>query len=240
MTYLKRKKQKKKKKKSGSSPVSDLKRQSVSLCMIVKDEAENLERCLISVKGLVDEIIIVDTGSKDATIDIARKFDAVIHEISWNNDFSEARNYALSHAGKDWILVLDADEEFPRNQRKGFLKILNEGSDIAYTLRFKSKVGAGASAHWVKSIHARLFRNHIGIVFSGRVHEDIRNSVEKAGGTVADADIEILHHGYTDEAYSEKSKAERNIELLKKSIAENPSDGLSHFYLGEAYSMSRD
>ena len=240
MANLNRKKQKKKRAKTESRQVPGSERQSVSLCMIVKDEAENLERCLNSIKGLVDEIIIVDTGSKDSTVEIARKFNANIYEIPWNNNFSEARNFALSHAGKDWILVLDADEEFPQSQRAGFLQVLEDGKEIAYILNFKSKVGGGASAHWVKSTHARLFKNHKGIVYSGRVHEDIRISVEEAGGTLAVSDIEILHHGYTDEAYSEKSKAARNIELLKKSIEDNPTDGFSYFYLGEAYSMSKD
>ena len=83
---------------------------SVSLCMIVKNEADCLSRCLESMKGLVDEIIIVDTGSTDNTVEIAKQYGAVIKTYQWNNDFSQARNYSLSLATKEWILVLDADE----------------------------------------------------------------------------------------------------------------------------------
>ena len=83
---------------------------SLSLCMIVKDEGKFLEGCLESVKNFVDEIVIVDTGSTDNTIQIAEKFGAKVVKHNWDNSFSEARNVSLKHATKDWILVLDADE----------------------------------------------------------------------------------------------------------------------------------
>ncbi|RPI67925.1 MAG: glycosyltransferase family 2 protein, partial [Geobacteraceae bacterium] len=83
---------------------------SVSLCMIVKNEQSHLARCLRSVKPLVDEMIVVDTGSSDRTQDIAKIFGAKVFEFPWNNDFSKARNFSLSKAAGNWILVLDADE----------------------------------------------------------------------------------------------------------------------------------
>ena len=86
----------------------------ISLCMIVKDEEQHLENCLNSIKELADEIIIVDTGSKDKTKEIAGKFTNKVYDFKWNDDFSEARNFSLSKATKDWILVLDADENRDR------------------------------------------------------------------------------------------------------------------------------
>jgi glycosyltransferase involved in cell wall biosynthesis len=83
---------------------------SISLCMIVKDEAENLPRCLESVQDLVHECIVVDTGSTDATCDIATRYGARVHSFTWNNDFAAARNVSLDYATGDWVLVLDADE----------------------------------------------------------------------------------------------------------------------------------
>ena len=82
--------------------------------MIVKDEENYLEQCLSSAKGLADEIIIVDTGSKDKTKEIAKKFNAKVFDFKWNDDFSAARNESLKHATKDWILVLDADESLSK------------------------------------------------------------------------------------------------------------------------------
>ncbi|MCH8018826.1 glycosyltransferase family 2 protein, partial [candidate division KSB1 bacterium] len=86
------------------------KKPSLSLCMIVKNEEEYLQECLESIEDVVDEIIVVDTGSTDRTVEIARQFDAEVHHIPWNDDFAAARNESIKHASGDWILQLDADE----------------------------------------------------------------------------------------------------------------------------------
>src|SRR3989338_5592832 len=85
-------------------------KQTISLCMITKNEEKYLEQCLNSVKDLVDETIIVDTGSTDKTKEIAKRFNAKVYDFKWADDFSAARNESLKHATKDWILILDADE----------------------------------------------------------------------------------------------------------------------------------
>src|SRR3989338_8295195 len=102
---------------------------SISLCMIVKNEADFLEQCLNSVKEIADEIIIVDTGSTDRTKEIAKKFNAKVIEHKWNNNFSEARNISLEHATKEWILVLDADEAISREDLPK-IKILIKNRDF--------------------------------------------------------------------------------------------------------------
>src|SRR3989344_2135515 len=93
-------------------------KQTISLCMIAKNEEKHLEECLNSVKELVDEVIIVDTGSTDKTKQIAKKFNAKIYDFKWVDDFSAARNESLKHATKDWILVLDADEVLDKEALK--------------------------------------------------------------------------------------------------------------------------
>src|SRR5471030_2615411 len=95
----------------------------VSLCMIVKDEEEYLPRCLYSINDIVDEIIIVDTGSSDKTVEIAKSYGAKVYYFKWNSNFSEARNESLKYATKDWILILDADDEL-RTEYKGNLRLL--------------------------------------------------------------------------------------------------------------------
>src|SRR3989338_5500840 len=90
-------------------------KQTISLCMIVKNEEKYLEQCLNSVKDIADETIIVDTGSTDKTKEIAKKFKARVFDFKWSDDFSEARNESLKHATKEWILVLDADEIIDKN-----------------------------------------------------------------------------------------------------------------------------
>ncbi|MCL5019252.1 MAG: tetratricopeptide repeat protein [Patescibacteria group bacterium] len=213
---------------------------TVSLCMIVKDEEKNLNRCLESIKGLTDEIIVVDTGSKDATIRIAQDNGAKVYSLQWNNDFSEARNFSLSYATKNWILVMDADEALPKEQHPKLLHLIATSQFEAYTVRIKSRIKKDTDEYWVINTHTRLFRNHSGIKFSGRVHEDIRPSVEAIGASIGMGDVEIVHYGYSVDVVHLKEKAQRNIALLQQTIRENPDNALSYFYLGEAYSLSEE
>ena len=97
----------------------------LSLCMIVKNEENTLGRCLESVKDIVDEIIIVDTGSTDNTIKIAEKYGAEIFFYKWDNSFANARNYSLSKASKDWILIMDADDELKGEDKDKVIKLIN-------------------------------------------------------------------------------------------------------------------
>src|SRR3989338_5293163 len=106
-------------------------KQTISLCMIAKDEEKYLEQCLSSVKGLVDEIIIIDTGSKDKTKEIAKKFNAKIFDFKWVDDFSAARNESLKQAAKDWILVLDADEVIEEKDLGKIKNIVENQEDFA-------------------------------------------------------------------------------------------------------------
>src|SRR5690625_1920531 len=95
-----------------------MKKQTISLCMIVRNEEDHIEQALQSVKGLVDEIIIVDTGSTDQTRVICEKFNATVVRVPWTGDFAEARNESIQHATKDWILYLDADETLDKRSHK--------------------------------------------------------------------------------------------------------------------------
>jgi len=184
---------------------------SLSLCMIVKNEEKHLARCLSSVKNVVDEIIVVDTGSTDKTIFIAESFDSKIFHFDWVNDFSAARNFALSKCSGSWILYLDADEE------------LNPNS-IDELLSFKSHASAGVYCT-VKSIgtsdvngsvmrYTRLFANLPGVEFVGKVHEQVVDSLKRNKIPLIDSEIEIIHHGYAIDEAGLKQKKERNLLLL--------------------------
>lgn len=208
---------------------------SISLCMIVKDEEEHLEKCLNSVKNLVDEIIIIDTGSIDKTKEIAKKFTNKLFEINWNNDFSEARNYSISKASKNWILILDADETISEKDKEKIKNLINKYEKAeAFILNcrtYTNDIGiAGltstkedeyeeskiASAFYISKL-LRLFRNKKEYYFEGRIHETPHNSIEKAGGKINDSDIVMHHFGALDK---EKliNKKEAYIELLKERL----------------------
>ncbi len=210
---------------------------TLSLCMIVRDEEKNLGKCLESIKDLIDEIIIVDTGSKDNTIKLAEGYGAIIYYYKWNDNFADARNESIKYAKGDWILVLDADEIIDEENKKKIKSLINKKEDLAYYLNFKSKINPSGAGKYVYNAHPRLFQNHKGIFYQGRIHEEIASSVKNIGGKISLSDVEIEHFGYENYVYNGKNKVERNIEILKRELVENPKNGMTYFYLGESYSL---
>ncbi len=230
----------KKKKKTKKQLTKKAEKMSVplSLCMIVKNEEEYLETCLKSIKDIVNEIIIIDTGSTDNTKEIASRFTSIIFDFEWNNSFSDARNFALKKASSEWIIMLDADECIDRVNKQKLVKLLKNPSEIAYMLHFRSDVRKSGAGSVIINAHPRLFKNRAGIFFKGRVHEQIIHSVAKAGGNIALSDVTIEHKGYAPDVFSSRKKIERNINLLNLEVSEDPGNSFAWFNLGESYSLN--
>ncbi|WP_028987880.1 glycosyltransferase [Thermicanus aegyptius] len=211
----------------------------LSLCMIVKNEADCIARCLESAGPLVDEIIVVDTGSTDGTDAICRSLGAKVFSFRWNDDFSEARNYSLSLAQGEWILWLDADEEIEASPDELRELTASEAYDL-YSFRLNNYYGARADRNQVITIaHPRLFRNRIGFRFHQRIHETL-NVEEVLPGPdqkerIGSAPITIWHYGYLDDYVKKKGKAERNLSLLKEEVAKNENDPWLHYHLAAEY-----
>ncbi|MEK6984119.1 MAG: glycosyltransferase [Nanoarchaeota archaeon] len=184
---------------------------SLSLCMIARNEELFIEQCLSSVKGVVDEIIVVDTGSSDKTKEIAKRFQAKVIDFRWIDDFSAARNESLKHASKDWILVLDADEVIAKEDLIKLRELLADEECIGYYFLIRTYVDDSTAAGWVSSNEdtykeskcasgwfstrlIRLFRNNSAIMFKGVLHETIDPSIHKMG-TTKDSPIPIHHFG---------------------------------------------
>ncbi len=184
---------------------------TLSLCMIVKNEEMHLERCLSSVKDVVDKIVIVDTGSVDKTLAIAEKYNANIFHFEWINDFSAARNFALKKCTTDWILYLDADEEVNSNSIDE-LKSYKLKTPAAVYCTVKSIGTSDLNGSVMR--YPRLFANFPGVEFTGKVHEQIIDSVRKNKIPLVDSQIEIIHHGYAIDEAGLKQKKERNLSLL--------------------------
>jgi glycosyltransferase involved in cell wall biosynthesis len=203
----------------------------VSLTMIVRNEEKNLPRCLESVRGVFDEIVVVDTGSTDRTKEIARDFGARITDFVWIDDFSAARNAALDHATGDYALWLDADdviEPAERQKLKRLVATLRPGKKEAYVLRCVCNTSTGGT---IAVDHPRLFPLLPGVRWERRVHEVINPALERAGVSMAWTDIVIRHTGYVDEVVHER-KRQRNLLLLQKELAERPDDPFIYYYLG--------
>jgi len=223
-------------------------KQTVSLCMITKNEESNLASCLNSVKELVDEIIIADTGSTDKTKEIAKKFKAKIYDFKWSGDFSAARNESLKHATREWILVLDADEELEGDSVKAIKEFVAKKEADAFLLIQKNYTNDSSIAGfvnephekngkkysgWYGSLIARLFRNLRGYEFSGIVHELAEPSIEKKKGKIAATNLFIHHYGNADPEASKKKK-KFYLELCEKKARQKP-DAASCYELGVLY-----
>lgn len=209
-------------------------RPGISLCMIVRDEERNLPGCLKSVVGLVDEIIIIDTGSLDHTVDVALKFGAEIFHLPWAGDFSLARNLSLNLAGYQWILLLDADEAL-RSEEHGLLKQLigNPGINQGYYLKVVNYFNHGDSEDYIIDAICRFFRNRPEFQFTGTLHEEVTQSIVNCSGTgsITPVEIHIDHRGYLLQA-SQKGKTARNTSILKSVLFEQPTNGYAFYAMG--------
>jgi tetratricopeptide (TPR) repeat protein len=206
---------------------------SVSLCMIVKNEEKHLARCLHSVKPIVDEIVMVDTGSTDCTKEIGVAFGAHVVDFPWVDDFSKARNFALSQASGDWILVLDADEILSARDHENFRKLINsvQTGPAAFCIRtrnytrhvnavgwqpntgeYPEEEGPG----WIPSDKVRLFTNDARIRFSHAVHELVEPALRNLNIAVSTCDIPVHHYGKLQEGKThEKTRAYSNLSRKK-------------------------
>ncbi len=212
-------------------PVDRPRAPKVSLTMIVRDEEENLGDCLEGVVELADEMVIVDTGSSDATRDIARHFGAKVTEFEWCDDFSAARNAALDRARGEWIFVLDADDRI-LDRDQVLLRALFErlpADDRAFCMH---RVSLATDGHVGSEIEqALLFRRSEDVRWRYRVHEQITPALLQRDVIFTSTDIRIIHTGYRDAA-TLAAKAERNFRIVQKELADRPEDPFLNFSLG--------
>jgi glycosyltransferase involved in cell wall biosynthesis len=214
------------------------KRQRISLSMIVKNEEKMLEGCLESVQSLVDEIIIVDTGSTDNTVKIAEKYNAKVFYYDWNDNFSDARNHALKHTSGDWILYLDADERLKNRNYSSIRNILETASDdvgaLLCTIESLHRKDDGSS-EMHRGTYPRLFRNYgyPSIKYTGKVHEQITPALRQLNKQIIESDIVIEHLGYNFDLQTIRDKTIRNYQLLIKQVNDEPTNGYAWFQLGQ-------
>lgn len=232
---------------------------TISLCMIVKNEQDYLSACLESVKGLVDEMIIIDTGSVDNTKHIAKEAGARVIDFSWNDDFSAARNESIRHATGDWILFLDADEVFSKDDCEKVKELLSHTDDfvqkkvLGFLLNVRNHcvteqksptfgifeendgraTNKGAGFFAIPLV--RLFKNGRGFRFTGRIHESVHDSIMARGYGIAHSDIIIDHYGFLKDEQILDEKAKKYLSILGKQIAADPEDVRANYYLGRIY-----
>ena len=202
--------------------------------MIVRNEAERLERCLHSLAGFVDEMVVVDTGSDDDTAAIAASCGASVHHLPWPGDFAPARNHALDLVRGDWVLVLDADE-WLRPEARAPLRALMEQPQVLLINLLRQEVGAAQSPF---SSVSRLFRRHAAIRWSRRYHAMVDDSVatllerEPHWQVLACGEPALVHEGYRPELLAASDKAARLREAMEADLADRPGDPYACAKLG--------
>lgn len=212
----------------------------ISLCMIVKNEEKVIERCLLSIAHLVDEVIIVDTGSTDRTKEIVAQYTSNIYDFEWINDFSAARNFAAEKASGEWIVVLDADEYVDEENFNEFiseLKADNNRYDSYYAkiLNFTGSFGESL----IQNFHDRIYKNNGEIRYYRKIHEQFKN-IDGRPLKTKNSNLLIFHSGYLNNTVAEKNKNERNKDLLDIEIEMGNNNAFDYFNLGNEYSSLGD
>jgi tetratricopeptide (TPR) repeat protein len=213
----------------------------LSLCMIVRDEEEMLPRSLAAVREAVDEIVVVDTGSRDATVEIARSFGAKVIEREWAGSFAEARNASIEAASGDWLLFLDADEVLDQADAPLLRELTGRTWREAFYLVETNHTGELGDGTAVTHNALRMFRNRPEYRFEGRVHEQIAHNLPSGlPERLEPTPIRVDHYGYLGAVRDAKEKSRRNIELLRGQLAEGGANPFFHFNLGSELAAAGD
>lgn len=209
----------------------------ISACLIAKNEAKNISRCLNSIKGTADEIIVVDTGSTDNTVEIAESFGAKVFFYEWDNNFSNARNHALDKATGDWLIFLDADEYFGPNTQKQLRTVLerisnNKTVDAVLCKIINIDVQSGRVLSENPTI--RIFRGKSGIRYEGAIHEQLlKHGRLPTSANITGVSLIVYHTGYSADLMPEK--IQRNLKILEKDIENNVITNLTYYYMSSMH-----
>ncbi len=212
-----------------------MKRLLISACFIVKDEERFLERALKSIRPYAGEIVVLDTGSSDASVGIAARYADIIGRFEWIGDFSAARNACAELASHDWILMMDGDEEVARFDCEGFNRAFSANPRSIGRLSVRNLTGSaeGSALMAVTRVYDRRYFR-----FEGVIHEMLTPLDEGAGRAVFDVPILLTHHGYSPEVSKSKNKTARNRELLLLELGRNPEDAYYRYQLGKNYNYA--
>lgn len=204
----------------------------LTACLIVKNEAANLRRCLASIDGVVDEVVVVDTGSTDDTIAIATSLGARVIEHVWTNDFGVARNVGLDAATGEWILHLDADEEVPPETARALRDVLVACPADGLLFTMHHFTPTDVLTDHLESDEVRVFRNRPEHRFELNLHTQILPSIQRSGGAIVPSGLRIWHYGYLSEQAQGANRQQRNLELLRAEAERRPNDAYSWIKLG--------
>jgi GT2 family glycosyltransferase/tetratricopeptide (TPR) repeat protein/SAM-dependent methyltransferase len=217
----------------------------LSLCMIVRDSAATLPACLESIRPWVDEMVIVDTGSRDRTPAIVERYGATLFYFPWCDDFSAARNESVRHARGEWVFWMDSDDTIDAECGRR-LRALAYGNHDPTMLGYVMQVHCPAApdesgfAEITAVDHVKLFRNLPALRFTGRIHEQILPAIRRAGGEVGWTDLFVTHSGSDHAIEAHRRKWERDLRILGRELEDKPGDSFTLFNIGMTYADKGD
>jgi hypothetical protein len=212
----------------------------LSFCMIVKNEEAYLPHCLQSVKGVVDEIIVVDTGSSDSTKEIAQSYGAQVVDFRWCDDFAAARNFGLERSHGQFVLFLDADEELDSAAAAQLRAFLQDTQAEGIYLIVRSYSAPDSLAPYYDSQQVRLFRNRPAYRFQNAIHEMIYPAIAAQGGQFVKSSWIIHHYGYLKQVVqATESRIERDRRILESMVLRHPDSLYAKAKLGFIYTIEK-
>lgn len=214
--------------------MKEARRLALGAVIIVRNEEEKLGFVLSDLEGIVDEIVVVDTGSEDRTIEVARSYGARVGFFTWCDDFSAARNKSIELAESDYLIWIDADDRIDNKNRKKILELkgmLRPEKDRCYMLKVISRCNEGPST---VAFQPRIFPNRDDVRFEGKVHEQIAPCMGKCGIIVEEANIAIEHTGYHNNEEA-REKARRNLGILLDERGQGREDAMHLFRIAMSY-----
>lgn len=215
----------------------------ISICIITKNECDMLKKCLTHLKPYADagghEIVVVDTGSTDNTVEMCREFTDRIYYFEWINDFSAARNFAAQKASHDWILCIDSDEYVIEWNENELQVHIQAKPDIIGNIIQSNTCGFGAKQYLSNDQASRLYNRHL-YRFGRPIHEQLEPIHPETGHHYTLLKITVDHQSYAGTPEELQQKSMRNISLLKKELQKNPHDPYTLFQLGQSYYMIED
>lgn len=215
----------------------------ISVCIIMKNEEKYLGRCLDALNAFPFELILVDTGSTDSTVEIAKQYVDKVHSFTWINDFAAARNYSLSLAANDWVLIIDCDEYVTSLDVSSLLRFMDDHpTEIGLISRRNHYEMNGCDSVYVDQVE-RFFNRRV-YHYAGKIHEQvvllpsaIQKNIHRNSKSVF---VHVEHSGYTGSIEELKEKSMRNAILLEEMITENPNDPYLYFQMGQCYNLLHD
>ncbi|MGG4107877.1 glycosyltransferase family 2 protein [Paenibacillus sp. FSL W8-0187] len=201
----------------------------ISACILVRDEEKVIDRCIVSLINVVREIIVVDTGSTDDTVNLVQKYPVKLLSFQWANNFSDARNFAIQHAKQPFVFMIDADEVLGEESICSLREFIKKKPTVPATVTISSIINEQKS---VSSNITRIFPNNACYRYRGAIHEQLCFQ-GRALETTRYSNVKLLHDGYQKAKIQNKSKIERNIMLLQEQLKIEPDSVYFRFQIGQ-------